>query len=425
MLNKNQSHRKNSWKYTLVIPALIGFVFLFQIKTEAKEKALTESPTVYPNKLAALDKTWTKNTTDKQFEADAELMAENNIIFDFSEIKRNPKNEITSITISYRDELGNNSTNTFTNKNGIKPIRFLRDINNGKGQIGYFGDNDIQNENVEVEYSGTFATVTTLVFDKISSDSDLKSSAAQVKEDQNIDLTFSNVKRNEKGEITAIKIAYDDNKGNKGKVEQIRTIPIRPIFFKASTPKDGKTVIGFFDNPEMVEKPKDPVNESKITTIESIKDDALIYLDGERYTKESLNELDPKGLAKIEVLKDIESLKKYAANGKNEVYVITTNWPSREQNIALRQQASPSIITIQNGDEVVIFDRVNMKIPGYPSVQFTETSPALMINGIQQKNPRLAFEAMNLTKIKDIKILNESGKEAKGTPISKVIITTK
>lgn len=425
MLNKNQSHRKNSWKYTLVIPALIGFVFLFQIKTEAKEKTSAETIMVYPENFPVTNMIWTKNTTDDQFKTDAENMAQSNLIFDFKAIERNSKNEITSITISYSDDLGNNNTDTFTNKNGIKPIHFIRDINNGKGQIGYFGDNDLQVKNTEIEYSGTFATVTTLVFDKISSDDELKSSAIEVKENHNIDLTFSNVKRNEKGEITAIKIAYKDNKGNTGKVEQIRTIPIRPIFFKATTPKDGKTVVGFYDNSDMVKKPKDPVNESKITSIESIKDDALIYVDGERYTKESLNELDPKGLAKIEVLKDIESLKKYAANGKNEVYVITTNWPSREQNIALRQQTSPSIITIQNGDEVVIFDRVNMKIPGYPSVQFTETSPVLMINGVQQKNPRLVFEAMNLTKIKDIKVLNESGKEAKGTPISKVIITTK
>src|SRR6218665_209347 len=422
MLNKNQSHRKNSLKYALVIPALIGFVFLFQIKTEAKEKELAKSITVYSEKLPVTDKTWTKNTTDSQFKADAQIMAEANIIFNFTAIERNSKNEITSITISFTDELGNNSTDTFTNTNGIKPIRFIRDINNGKGQIGYLGDNDIQNENVEVEYSGTFATVTTRVFDKISSDEELKSDAAKIKEDHNIDLTFSNLKRNEKGEIIAIRIAYNDNKGNKGKVEQIRTIPIRPIFFKAITPKDGKTVIGFYDNSDMVEKAKDLANENKISTIEAIKDDALIYVDGERYTKESLDELDPKGLAKIEILKDAESLKKYAANGKNEVYVITTNWPAREQNIALKQQASPNIITIQNGDEVVVFDRVNMKLPGYPAVQFTESSPVLVINGVQQKNPRLMLESMNLTKIKDIRVLNESGKEVKGTPISKVII---
>ncbi|UPT70769.1 MAG: M56 family metallopeptidase [Flavobacterium sp. JAD_PAG50586_2] len=421
MLNKNQSHRRSSRKYALVIPALIGFVLLFQVKTEAKERKLAESTKSYSANLPLTDKTWTKNTTDSQFNADAKIMADANIIFDFTEIKRNSKNEITSITISFSDELGNNSTDTFTNTNGIKPIRFIRDINNGKGQIGYLGDNDIQKENVKVEYSGTFSTVTTLVFDKISSDEELKSSATEVKENHNIDLTFSNVKRNEKGEIITIKIAYNDNNGKKGKVEQIRTIPIRPIFFKAITPKDGKTVIGFYDNSDMTVKPLDPVNEGKIITVESIKDDAIIYVDGQRYTKEDLNELDPKGLERIEILTDLPTLTKYGAKDKGSVVLITTNWTTRQE-----PKPNPvNIITIANGDEVVVYDRFYMKVPGYPTVQFTEKSPVLVINGVQKNNPRLLLESMNLMKIKDIKVLNDSDKEVKGAPISKVVITLK
>jgi len=38
MLNKNQSHSSNSWKYAAVLPALIAFVFLFQVQVVAQEK---------------------------------------------------------------------------------------------------------------------------------------------------------------------------------------------------------------------------------------------------------------------------------------------------------------------------------------------------------------------------------------------------
>ena len=38
MLNKNQSNKRNSWKYALVLPLLVAFVFLFQIKVIAQEK---------------------------------------------------------------------------------------------------------------------------------------------------------------------------------------------------------------------------------------------------------------------------------------------------------------------------------------------------------------------------------------------------
>lgn len=37
MLNKNQSNKRNSWKYAAVFPALVAFVFLFQIEVVAQE----------------------------------------------------------------------------------------------------------------------------------------------------------------------------------------------------------------------------------------------------------------------------------------------------------------------------------------------------------------------------------------------------
>ena len=43
MLNKNQSHKRNSWKYATVVPALIGFTILFQVEVVAQEKAPKET----------------------------------------------------------------------------------------------------------------------------------------------------------------------------------------------------------------------------------------------------------------------------------------------------------------------------------------------------------------------------------------------
>ncbi|REG96154.1 M56 family metallopeptidase [Flavobacterium aquicola] len=42
MLNKNQSNKRNSLKYALVIPALVAFVFFFQVKVIAQEKTNTK-----------------------------------------------------------------------------------------------------------------------------------------------------------------------------------------------------------------------------------------------------------------------------------------------------------------------------------------------------------------------------------------------
>ena len=336
MLNKNQSHRTSYLKYAIVIPVLLGFVFLFQVKVIARDRISSEISNSFPKPSTA------------------------------------------AVTVD------------------VIPV---------------CEPNPEVSEN-EVAY----------IFDKITTDKDLEETVEDLKNIHKIDLKISNVKRNENGEIISIKLAFNDNNGNKGKVEQIRTIPIRPIFFKVSKTKDGKNDIGFYDNPDLVEKPHDAVNENKISTIESISDDALIYVDGNRYDKADLNELDPKGLERIEVLTDAASLVKYGAKDKGKVIVITTNWTTRQTEQKLD---APSIITLPNGDEVVVYDRFNMKVPGYPAVQFTDKSPVFIVNGKQQKNPRFALESMNLSKVKDIKVLNESGNEVKGTPISKVIITLK
>jgi hypothetical protein len=55
MLNKNQSHKKNSWKYFSVLPALVAFMFLFQIEIIAQEKTISE--TVIVEKTDAVSST--------------------------------------------------------------------------------------------------------------------------------------------------------------------------------------------------------------------------------------------------------------------------------------------------------------------------------------------------------------------------------
>ena len=256
MLNTNQSHKKKSWKYALVIPALIGFVLLFQVKTIAQEKTNSNH--------SVIDLTWTKNTTDEEFKKDA-LIASKNVIFDFTEIIRNEKSEIMSITISFKDNLGNNFTETFANNKGILPIHFIRDIDQmGKGKIGYFGKNDSTSNNKNVDAASVSIVVTT---DKNATDEEMKTDSEELKK-QGIEYTFSNVKRNSKGEITSIKIKFDDYNGHKGVSNINGDEPIKPIYFNADK-ENGQ--IGF-------------VSE---TTIEVTWDDA------QRISTTSINEKFP------------------------------------------------------------------------------------------------------------------------------------
>ena len=294
MLNKNQSHQRNSLKYALVIPALIGFIFLFQIKVEAQTKATSE--------------------------------------------------KYTTVIVKETNPL-------------------------------------------EIAY----------VFDKISSDNELKKDALAINSKYNINFKFDKVKRNAQGEIIAIKISYNDKKGNKGKVAQSRTIPIRPIFFKISKIKDGEYSFGFYDNPDLIEKPVDEVNEKKITTIESIEDDAIIFVDGERYSKEDLNYLDPKGLESISIVTDKASMQKYGVTDKDKIIVIETNW-STKSKAANSKDAS---LLFSNPFSELASKKPITDFNDVSTINFNE--PLMILDG--KEIDKRGFEMVNPNSISNVKVL--------------------
>lgn len=119
MLNKNQSNKRNSWKYAVIIPALVAFVILFQVKVIAQEKEVAISKkTVSFAELISF--TIDKNSSDAEMKENAKnLKKRSGIEVKFSKIKRNSKGEITAIKIDYKDQNGNKGTSVV---NGDEPI---------------------------------------------------------------------------------------------------------------------------------------------------------------------------------------------------------------------------------------------------------------------------------------------------------------
>ncbi|MFB9080357.1 M56 family metallopeptidase [Flavobacterium procerum] len=108
MLNKNQSKKRNSWKYYVIIPALAAFVLLFQIEVIAKEKQEAVKETSGKIKSVDVYKI-KKSSTDAQLkEIKEKLKSIHNIDFEASEIKRNADNNLTSIKIDIKN--GNQKT---------------------------------------------------------------------------------------------------------------------------------------------------------------------------------------------------------------------------------------------------------------------------------------------------------------------------
>lgn len=136
MLNKNQSKKRNSWKYYVVIPALVAFVLVFQVETIAKEKQqIVQSSN---GEIKSLDVYKIKKTsTDADLkEIKEKLKSIHNVDFQASEIKRNAQNQLISIKIDIKNgkqtaqsiqTSGNEAIKDFgilvtTDENGIKKI---------------------------------------------------------------------------------------------------------------------------------------------------------------------------------------------------------------------------------------------------------------------------------------------------------------
>lgn len=125
MLNKNQSHKRNLFKYAFIIPALIGFVLLFQVKVIAQQKEETTYTKMQSHNEVRV--VITKNSTDAEMKNDASVLKKDHgITLKCSKVKRNNDGEITGIKVEFKDKDGNKGVSQVDGKEPIKPIHFYK-----------------------------------------------------------------------------------------------------------------------------------------------------------------------------------------------------------------------------------------------------------------------------------------------------------
>lgn len=143
MLNKNQSKKWNSWKYVLVLPALIAFVFLFQMEVIAKEKNVSPKAAQSASEDVDVYKI-TKNTTEAELKEKAETILKNyGVSVLFSDTKRNANNELTAITVELKkgNEISNNRN--VNSSEAIKPFGIvITKDSKGKLNIDFIEEDD-------------------------------------------------------------------------------------------------------------------------------------------------------------------------------------------------------------------------------------------------------------------------------------------
>ena len=201
--------------------------------------------------------------------------------------------------------------------------------------------------NSEKKVTEAVAIAVGFVTDKNASDAEMKLDTEELKK-QGIDYKFSKIKRNKKGEIIAIKIEFNDNKGNKGVKEIKGNEPIEPIYFSTES-----NSIGFTEAPDLSDYIVDEklskqfgtevkvkmatVNEAKKNKKNELNQ--LYIINGKEYLQSEV----PKGTTvsvdgSITVLSKEEGIKKYGQKAKDGVLIFNGKsfFVNEEENQVLK-----------------------------------------------------------------------------------------
>lgn len=135
MLNKNQSKKRNSWKYLFVLPVLVAFMLYFQVKVVAQEKNYANKTEVFETSQVIISKTC---TDDYIKESCDRIKKEYNIDLKFFKIQRNAKGEIFSIEGTFDDNKGTNGNYSQSRDITINPLKFIfKKGKNSNDEIGF------------------------------------------------------------------------------------------------------------------------------------------------------------------------------------------------------------------------------------------------------------------------------------------------
>lgn len=328
MLNTNQSHKKKSWKYALILPFLIAFTLLFQIETVAQAKETKVEETTYAVS-SSYSSILTKNTTDQEIKELEKTFTGEKQKLTISNVKRNSKNEIIEIKLEF--DFGKTYNRVMERKSN-------KGINNIKIYINSDEDDDL---------AYGFEDVDITPIDVIL----IEESEPKPKK-----ISTHNLYRNGK-EIVLIINGKDNIAAEKVKVylddelDQMKEISAAE-YEKKYNKKADKDKLYYEVNTHKLPTVKESYNEStKLTekkeknisgysfsyetsgperNIELIKENkkvdlkkALIIFDGKEIRSSDLDKIDPLIISLVSTLPGTDNvIKKYGEGGKNGVIII-------------------------------------------------------------------------------------------------------
>jgi len=122
MLNKNKTSTGFLWKISLVFPAILAFMLIFNVQTKVYSQEKTTMITTLMEVFIDFDKT----TTREDLDGYTALMAEYDVILKFKDIQYNKDGLLTNIQVEFIDKTNVSSGSvTKSNTGGVESFRYV------------------------------------------------------------------------------------------------------------------------------------------------------------------------------------------------------------------------------------------------------------------------------------------------------------
>lgn len=315
MLHTKKSKTNNVWKYTLVIPMLIAFVFAFNTKVVAQKKEVKKIH-IETNELKYVI---TKNTTDKELKELKNEVKNEGATFNYSGLKRNADGEITAIKVDFKDK-NSSASSTIKGDTTIKPIFFGSStdggifIKSGKEKNVFFSASDIH-------YSDDAKPK--IIIKGSSKGKGKHNQTVWVQADGKDKKTIKveNINGKEKITVNGKEITREELE----KMEDVKILSKKGnIYFNSSDDDEDDSVFIFKSTDDEDDNGKIKIRKSNSFAFSSGKDKPLIVVDGNIVKSGSIDDMSTESIESISVLKGEKAIKKYGEKAKNGVIEITT-----------------------------------------------------------------------------------------------------
>ena len=414
MLHTNQSHKRNAWKYGIILPLLVGFMLLFQIETVAQVKESKVKETNY-TVSANYSSILTKNSTDKELRELEKTFSDEKYKLKISKVKRNKKGEIIGIKLSFDSGKTYNQILERKSSDPIDDIRIF--INSDKDDNETCGFEEIKNtvgvnwkdakssNTVEIKKSATNEIIY-IINGKEYSKEEMKDKIVEL--DGAIEMNEVD-KTGKKIMIFKGNSTISDEPKTSPKFDQNRINEI-------DTNKSGWN-ISYQAGPPSTEKFIEDLAKDQNIDLSKSK----IIFNGVEYKQSELNNIDYKDLKKINI-----TINKSKNKTENDIIILETKnedlKPFEFKKIS-SDKPKPRVITIKNGDDVVVFDGDKIKFPGYPTHYLNQLK--LELKGKILEDNIDFFKNYEFEKIKDLIIIEDEMSPKEKKRIKKIIIETK